>query len=52
MSWPQIVWIFLAFFGLLISFARNGQTTQVSFGWTAINTVLVAMLLWAGGFFE
>lgn len=52
MQWPQITWIFLAAMSLGIAIAKHGQPRTLFSGWhTTIRLLVMALLLWAGGFF-
>jgi hypothetical protein len=52
MNAPQIIVIVLLSLGVGISIARNGEDHEqpISFGWTLLRSVILAAILWWGGF--
>lgn len=54
MNWPQVIWCVLTLLGLGIALARHGEpkTDKHSFWWSLTGTIIVAWLLWCGGFFD
>lgn len=52
MGWPQITWIVLVVVGVVVHLLHHGQPTRISFWASFSNALLVAWLLWCGGFFS
>jgi hypothetical protein len=52
-TWPQITWLGLMAFGLLIAAAKDGRPrSNYSIGETIIATGISFGILWAGGFWH
>lgn len=54
MHWPQITFIILIAFGLGMTGIKHGElrTDRYSFWWQFVANLVIAWLLWSGGFFN
>ncbi|ECE5264246.1 lytic transglycosylase domain-containing protein, partial [Salmonella enterica] len=54
MNWPQITLIILLAFGLGVTAIKHGEprNDKYSFWWQLAGNLVIAWLLWCGGFFS
>lgn len=52
LGWAQLLYLTIAFLGLVASAAYHGHQTRIDFWVRAVQSAFLLFVLWAGGFFK